>query len=48
MSNPAAPLVGFDDARWDVRLEEWRRLERCVISSAEAAGTDLPQAWEAP
>jgi hypothetical protein len=48
LTDPAAPLSHYDPAKWDPTLEGWQELERCVMTSAAAAGTNLHEEWEEP
>jgi hypothetical protein len=45
MRDPSAPLVGYDEERWDPGAESWQGMERCVQAHAARAGVEWDTIW---
>ena len=45
MSDPNAPLLGYEAERWDPRSPVWSEMEACVHVQAGKAGTEADAAW---
>lgn len=40
-----APLLGYDEDKWDPNAPVWQRMEMCVHRAAEGAGEEFDRAW---
>ena len=45
MQDANAPLLGYDEEKWDPTAEPWKRMELCVHTVADQAGTEADRAW---
>jgi len=45
MRDSNAPLLGYDEERWEPSSEQWRSMEACVHAEAARAGADCDSAW---
>lgn len=45
MVDPNSPLKGYDEERWDPTEPPWQRMEICVHTQANKAGTEADAAW---
>jgi len=45
MRNPDAPLLNYDEARWDPGSAPWVKLEACVHAQAASAGDSIEAVW---
>ena len=45
MRDPNSPLVGYNEERWDPTADVWKRMEMCVHTAADAAGSTTDAAW---
>ena len=47
MTDPEKPLVGYQPALWDARLDLWARLDLGAQAAAERGGSTIDDAWKA-
>ena len=45
MRDANAPMLGYDEERWDPNSDGWRTMETCVHAQAAKANTESDSAW---